>query len=190
MKHWILAAKFSFDDISKNIHLLDAVDISSSSLLSDIFSDVPISSMTDIIVSNENLRRSKIVFSLKYAGDFLDCWLDKDGGSSFPYICFGPFSSKLSAKHCQKYLSTKFVAVLVSFAFMKRCNSSDLWKFIPFQDFNIKTDIDWTSSVTDISTVLFQIYGFPQSEISLLEQSFDSLDAKFLIIEGDFNDEI
>ena len=48
-------------------------------------------------------------------------------------------------------------------------NTKSKWKYVPLQDFNNYSDIDWSQSIHDIDLQLYRKYGLDQKEIDFIE---------------------
>ena len=90
-------------------------------------------------------------------------------GLTQTYISFGGFDDKQAADNCSRYISTKFLRVLLSILKITRRNNKDVWKYVPLQDFTSNSDIDWAASIPDIDHQLYKKYGLTQEEIDFIE---------------------
>lgn len=48
-------------------------------------------------------------------------------------------------------------------------NKKSVWALVPQQDFSIGSDIDWTASVKDIDSQLYEKYKLTKDEIEFIE---------------------
>ena len=55
-------------------------------------------------------------------------------------------------------------------------NNTDVWKFVPLQDFTSNSDIDWSQSVADIDRQLYAKYGLDDEEIRFIESHVKEMD--------------
>ena len=49
-------------------------------------------------------------------------------------------------------------------------NNTDVWKFVPLQDFTSTSDINWNQSISDIDRQLYAKYGLSDDEIAFIEK--------------------
>lgn len=49
-------------------------------------------------------------------------------------------------------------------------NNTEVWKFVPLQDFTSSSDINWSASVADIDQQLYRKYGLSADEIAFIEK--------------------
>lgn len=49
-------------------------------------------------------------------------------------------------------------------------NNTDVWKFVPLQDFTSSSDINWRASVADIDQQFYRKYGLSADEIAFIEK--------------------
>ncbi|MEY3500192.1 MAG: hypothetical protein RL308_1861, partial [Bacteroidota bacterium] len=75
-------------------------------------------------------------------------------------------NSVLSLK---KYLNTKFLRFMHSLPKVSQHGTSKTYKFVPFQNFNSDSDIDWSKSVQEIDKQLYSKYNLTQDEIDFIE---------------------
>jgi len=85
------------------------------------------------------------------------------------FLVIGPFNTESDIKICHKYTKTTFFRILLFFGRGTMQVSQDVFRFIPLQDFTIKSDIDWSKTVTEINKQLYKKYGFTKEEIGFIE---------------------
>jgi hypothetical protein len=87
------------------------------------------------------------------------------------YIVVGANLSldKVSASHLSKYLTTRFVRFMHSLAKASQDATSKTYKFVPLQDFTVKSDIDWSKTIVEIDQQLYAKYNLLQEEIGFIE---------------------
>lgn len=78
---------------------------------------------------------------------------------------------KSEAEALGKYLQTKFSRFLHSLAKGSQDATSKTYRFIPIQDFSVKSDINWDMSNPEIDQQLYKKYKFSQEEISYIEKN-------------------
>ena len=76
---------------------------------------------------------------------------------------------KQSASNLCKYFTTKFCRFQHSVGKASQDATSKTYKFIPLQNFNSKSDIDWNKSIEEIDTQLYEKYGLTDEEIQFIE---------------------
>jgi len=74
-----------------------------------------------------------------------------------------------SAQNLSHYFKTKFVRFLHSLSKASQDATAKTYKFVPLQNFNIDSDIDWSKSVAAIDKQLYAKYGLTKEEISFIE---------------------
>lgn len=97
-------------------------------------------------------------------------------GYTQSFIGIGPFDNKIQAENCSKYLQTKFVRIMIGLLKVTQLIHSDVWKFVPLQDFTDKSDIDWSKSVKEIDQQLYRKYGLTQDEIGFIESKVKEME--------------
>jgi len=77
---------------------------------------------------------------------------------------------KLSASNLCKYFTTKFSRFQHSVGKASQDATSKTYKFIPLQNFNSKSDIDWDKPIEEIDNQLYKKYGLTDEEIQFIEK--------------------
>ncbi|KFL42554.1 restriction endonuclease [Lysinibacillus sp. BF-4] len=87
------------------------------------------------------------------------------------YLVFGADLglNQESAENLSKYLKTKFFRYLHSLAKASQDAALKTYRFIPVQDFENNSDINWKQSSDDISKQLYKKYNFSIEEIAHVE---------------------
>lgn len=85
------------------------------------------------------------------------------------FIGIGAFSTKEEANAALSYLKTKFARTMLSILKVTQMNNKDVWQYVPLQVFSAQSDIDWSTSVSQIDQQLYKKYGLTQEEISFIE---------------------
>ena len=49
-------------------------------------------------------------------------------------------------------------------------NNTDVWEYVPLQDFTSHSDIDWSQSIADIDKQLYRKYKLDEDEIAFIEK--------------------
>ena len=68
-----------------------------------------------------------------------------------------------------KYIKTKFARALLGVLKTTQDITPDKWKYVPLQDFNAHSDIDWSKSVAEIDRQLYREYDLTADEIEFIE---------------------
>lgn len=79
------------------------------------------------------------------------------------------------ALNLSKYLTTKFVRFLHKQAKASQDASSKTYRFIPMQEFNNESDINWEKAVNEIDMQLFDKYNLSQEEREHIENSIKDM---------------
>lgn len=90
-------------------------------------------------------------------------------GYTQTFISIGCFDTENEAKACLKYVKTKFARVLLGILKITQSNKSNVWRFVPLQDFTSSSDIDWSLPVPQIDEQLYAKYGLSDDEIDFIE---------------------
>ncbi|MCZ8198385.1 MAG: Eco57I restriction-modification methylase domain-containing protein [Flavobacterium sp.] len=76
---------------------------------------------------------------------------------------------KISSENLCIYLKTKFARFMHSLAKISQHGTSKTYIFVPLQNFNIDSDIEWSKSVEDIDKQLYAKYNLSPEEIEFIE---------------------
>lgn len=131
----------------------------------------------DFVLSKgqEFIKKYKVFIPKAYGGDQLGDVIPQPILGMEADICtetflaVGPLSTLGQANNIIKYLSTRFVRVLVGIKKISQNTTRDTYLYVPLQDFTENSDIDWTKSVADIDKQLYAKYGLSQEEIDFIE---------------------
>ncbi len=85
------------------------------------------------------------------------------------YFLVGKFDNAHTAENVYKYMKTKFVRFLILISMSGYVLSKNTMNFVPIQDFNDKSDIDWSKSINTINTQLYKKYELSMEEIKFIE---------------------
>ena len=55
-------------------------------------------------------------------------------------------------------------------------NKKDTWSNVPIQDFSSKSDIDWTKTIKEIDSQLYNKYKLSKEEIAFIEENIKEID--------------
>ncbi|OMH36838.1 Eco57I restriction-modification methylase domain-containing protein [Tersicoccus sp. Bi-70] len=85
------------------------------------------------------------------------------------FITIGAFEEEAHALACLKYVKTKFARVMLGILKITQHNPAKVWKHVPLQDFTVDSDINWSTSISEIDQQLYGKYGFDDTEIDFIE---------------------
>ena len=91
-------------------------------------------------------------------------------GYTQSFISIGRFDTEKEARAALKYVKSKFMRTMLGVLKVTQDNNTDVWKFVPLQDFTSTSDIDWSQSVSDIDRQLYAKYGLTDEEIAFIEK--------------------
>ena len=100
---------------------------------------------------------------------------DPGVGTTSTFLTVGLFNTRKEAEAALKYIRSKFARALLGVLKVTQDNTSEIWKFVPLQDFTNSSDIDWTQSGADIDRQLAQKYGLNKKEIEFIETHLKEL---------------
>lgn len=83
--------------------------------------------------------------------------------------------TKDEALNLSKYFNTKFVRFLHKQAKASQDASSKTYRFIPIQNFNLGSDIDWTRTIDEIDEQLFDKYNLSDEEKNHIKNSIKDM---------------
>lgn len=84
-------------------------------------------------------------------------------------IPIGPFANRIEAENFKKYMTTKFLRFLVGVLKASQNITKPVYKFVPIQNFNVDSDINWDNDVAVIDQQLYVKYGLTAEEIDFIE---------------------
>jgi hypothetical protein len=67
------------------------------------------------------------------------------------------------------------MSILVGLRKSTQHATRDAYKFVPMQDFNTNSDIDWSQSIPDIDKQLYKKYGLSEDEIQYIESTIKEM---------------
>lgn len=86
------------------------------------------------------------------------------------YLVVGPFDSKQKAENVIAYTQTKLFHLLVSLIKITQNAMKKVYSFVPLQDFTSTSDIDWSTSISEIDQQLYKKYQLSAEEIEFIER--------------------
>lgn len=90
-------------------------------------------------------------------------------GYTQSFMGIGAFETEQEATSAYKYICTKFCRTMLGILKVTQDNNPDTWAFVPMQKFTNGSDIDWSTSVSEIDKQLYAKYGLTQEEIDFIE---------------------
>ena len=101
---------------------------------------------------------------------------EPDVGATETFLSLGCFDSIVEANNLIKYISTKFLRAMLNTKKVTQGNKNKkVWTNVPLQDFTVKSDIDWTLSISEIDRQLYQKYCLSCEEINFIETNVQSM---------------
>ncbi len=91
-------------------------------------------------------------------------------GHTQSFISIGALETGDEAEALLKYIKSKFARTMLGMLKVTHDNKSNVWKFVPLQNFTSSSDIDWTKSVHEIDLQLYKKYGLDEHEIDFIEK--------------------
>ena len=91
-------------------------------------------------------------------------------GYTQSFIGIGAFETEAEGDAALKYVKTKFMRTMLGILKVTQDNNTDVWKFVPLQDFTSHSDIDWSQSIPDIDRQLYSKYNLSEDEIAFIEK--------------------
>jgi superfamily II DNA or RNA helicase len=82
---------------------------------------------------------------------------------------YSAFDSEEEAKNFIRYIKTRFFRVLVSAMKITQSAPSKVYKFVPLEKLDSKSDIDWSKSISEIDKQLYAKYRLTAEEIGFIE---------------------
>jgi len=128
------------------------------------------------IATSDNLDKFKVVmpktngtgtFGEEISSPMLE---QPNEGITQSFISFGSFNTAEEAEAALKYIKTKFARTMLGVLKITQDNNTEVWKYVPLQNFTPDSDIDWSKSVADIDQQLYAKYGLTQEERDFIER--------------------
>ncbi|PNL92347.1 Eco57I restriction-modification methylase domain-containing protein [Aerococcus viridans] len=86
------------------------------------------------------------------------------------FITLGNFDTENEAIALNKYIKSKFARVMLSVKKATPDNArKDVWSYVPLQNFQSDSDIDWMGSISDIDSQLYKKYNLDNDDINYIE---------------------
>lgn len=97
-------------------------------------------------------------------------------GYTQSFISIGTFDNKEEAQATLKYVKSKFMRTMLGILKVTQDNNSDVWAYVPLQNFTPNSDIDWSRSIADIDRQLYAKYGLTDDEIAFIEKTIKPME--------------
>jgi hypothetical protein len=97
-------------------------------------------------------------------------------GHTQSFISVGSFNTEEEAHNLEKYIKTKFSRCLLSVLRTTQDVTPYKWKYVPLQDFTDKSDINWSTSISNIDMQLYKKYNLSDEEIDFIETNVKEMD--------------
>ena len=91
-------------------------------------------------------------------------------GYTQSFISIGAFDIREEAQAALKYVKSKFMRTMLGILKVTQDNNTDVWEYVPLQDFTSHSDIDWSQSIADIDKQLYRKYKLDEDEIAFIEK--------------------
>src|SRR5699024_2965758 len=91
-------------------------------------------------------------------------------GYTRSFIGIGSFETEYEANALLKYIKSKFARTMLGILKITQDNTSDKWAKVPLQDFTQNSDINWSTSISEIDQQLYKKYGLSEDEILFIEE--------------------
>lgn len=92
------------------------------------------------------------------------------------YFLIDATNDEKIANHIYKYMKTKFVRFLMLMAMSGFGLSKNVLLFVPLQNFNDKSDIDWSKTVSEIDNFLFKKYNLDSKDIGFINTNVKEME--------------
>lgn len=90
-------------------------------------------------------------------------------GHTQTFLSIGCFDQLEEAVNVAKYIETKFCRVLLGALKATQDNPPEKWRYVPLQNFTLRSDIDWSVPVKAIDQQLYKKYNLSDEEINFIE---------------------
>ncbi len=101
---------------------------------------------------------------------------DKGLATADTFLSIGSFDSSVSAERALKYVKTKFARALLGVLKANQHNPKSTWKYVPIQNFENDSDIDWNKDISEIDVQLYSKYKLSAEEIKFIETHVQGMD--------------
>ena len=91
-------------------------------------------------------------------------------------LAIGSFDNVCEASNLQKYMHTKFFRFMLGIKKIAQVLTSNIYRYVPIQDFTVNSDIDWNKSISEIDNQLYTKYCLSSEEINLIESKIKPME--------------
>ncbi len=98
-------------------------------------------------------------------------------GNTETFISIGKFATIGEAEALCKYIATKFARALLGALKTTQDITPEKWKFVPQQDFSDQSDIDWSLSIDEINSLLYDKYHLSEKERAFIDEKVQAMKA-------------
>lgn len=91
-------------------------------------------------------------------------------------LAVGAFDTEKEATNLNMYMKTKFFRFMLGIKKNANVLTSNIYSFVPIQNFSASSDIIWQKKVSEIDTQLYSKYGLSDEEIELIESSIKPME--------------
>ena len=84
-------------------------------------------------------------------------------------LAVGDFDNQTEAENLNKYMNTKFFRFMLGIKKIAQVLTSNIYAFVPQQNFKNDSDIMWAKDLPDIDKQLYSKYGLTEKEIEFIE---------------------
>lgn len=85
---------------------------------------------------------------------------------------YAAFDNSTQTENFCKYLYTKFLRMLVSAMKITQSAPQKVYRFVPLQNFNVDSDLDWSAEINQLDHQLYHKYNLSAEEINFIESSY------------------
>ena len=96
-------------------------------------------------------------------------------GNTETFISIGKFATIGEAEALCKYIATKFARALLGALKTTQDITPEKWKFVPLQDFSEHSDIDWSLSIDEINSLLYDKYHLSEKERAFVDEKVQAM---------------
>ena len=90
-------------------------------------------------------------------------------GATESFVSIGLFDTAEECDNLLKYIKSRFMRAMLGVVKITQDLTPSKWKYVPFQDFTVHSDIDWSKSVAEIDRQLYRKYDLTADEIEFIE---------------------
>lgn len=91
-------------------------------------------------------------------------------------LAVGDFDNQTEAENLNRYMNTKFFRFMLGIKKIAQVLTSNIYSFVPQQNFKNNSDITWTNSLANIDKQLYAKYALTEEEIAFIESMIKSME--------------